>query len=134
MRAPILTNGPTGTANIRIARAIHKLTVGEKLSRGDLARVLILVSEQTVASGKTLDLLVRKGSLLPTSNSLRSWSGYRGTGTGDRKQETGASHGEAPVKIREETVPRRTSLVSEKLGVEAECERLEFVGTYVTFY
>ena len=61
VRAPILTNGPSGNANIRIARAIHKLTVGPKLSRGDLARVLILVSEQTVASRKTLDLFSAKG-------------------------------------------------------------------------
>jgi uncharacterized protein YbjT (DUF2867 family) len=61
VRAPILTNGPSGNANIRIARAIRKLTVGPKLSRGDLARVLILVSEQAVASRKTLDLFSAKG-------------------------------------------------------------------------
>jgi uncharacterized protein YbjT (DUF2867 family) len=61
VRAPILTNVPAGDANIRIARATNKLTAGPKISRGDLARVMILVSEQTVASRKTFDLLSSKG-------------------------------------------------------------------------
>jgi len=61
VRAPILTNSPAGDANIRIARATNKLTAGPKISRGDLARVLILASQQTVASRKTFDLLSVKG-------------------------------------------------------------------------
>ena len=61
VRAPILTNAPAGKANIRIARATNKLTAGPKISRGDLARVMILVSQQTVASRKTFDLLGSKG-------------------------------------------------------------------------
>jgi uncharacterized protein YbjT (DUF2867 family) len=62
VRAPILTNEPAGQTNMRIARAIHKLTAGPKISRGDLARVLILVSEEVTASGKTFDLLNGKGA------------------------------------------------------------------------
>ena len=40
VRAPILTNAPAGEANVRITRAINKLTGGPKISRGDLARVM----------------------------------------------------------------------------------------------
>jgi nucleoside-diphosphate-sugar epimerase len=61
VRAPILTNAPAGEANVRITRAINKLTAGSKISRGDLARVMILASQQAVASRKTFDLLVAKG-------------------------------------------------------------------------
>jgi nucleoside-diphosphate-sugar epimerase len=61
VRAPILTNGPAGQADLCITGATHLLTAGPRLSRGDLARVLILVSEQTVASGKTFDLFRAKG-------------------------------------------------------------------------
>jgi uncharacterized protein YbjT (DUF2867 family) len=60
VRAPILTNAPAGGADIRITRAIHKLTAGPKISRGDLARVLILASERTAASRKTFDLFSTK--------------------------------------------------------------------------
>jgi uncharacterized protein YbjT (DUF2867 family) len=60
VRAPILTNAPAGGADIRITRAIHKLTAGPKISRGDLARVLILASELTAASRKTFDLFSTK--------------------------------------------------------------------------
>jgi len=42
VRAPILTNAPAGATNIRITRAINKLRAGPKISRGDLARVMIL--------------------------------------------------------------------------------------------
>jgi len=62
VRAPILTNAPAGDANIRIARATNKLTAGPKISRGDLARVMILVSQETVASRKTFDLLSSRGA------------------------------------------------------------------------
>ena len=61
VRAPILTNAPAGGANVRITRAINKLTAGSKISRGDLARVMILASQQAVASCKTFDLVVAKG-------------------------------------------------------------------------
>jgi NAD(P)H-binding len=61
VRAPILTTAPAGGANIRITRAINKLTAGPKISRGDLARVMILTSQQTVASRKTFDLFGAKG-------------------------------------------------------------------------
>ena len=61
VRAPILTNAPAGEANVRITRAINKLTAGPKISRGDLARVMILASQQGVASRKTFDLVVAKG-------------------------------------------------------------------------
>ena len=61
VRAPILTNVPAGEANVRITRAINKLTAGSKISRGDLARVMILASQQAVASRKTFDLVVAKG-------------------------------------------------------------------------
>lgn len=61
VRAPILTNAPAGEANVRITRAINKLTAGPKISRGDLARVMILASQQAVASRKTFDLAVAKG-------------------------------------------------------------------------
>jgi nucleoside-diphosphate-sugar epimerase len=61
VRAPILTNAPAGEANVRITRAINKLTARAKVSRGDLARVMILASQQAVASRKTFDLVVAKG-------------------------------------------------------------------------
>ena len=61
VRAPMLTNAPAGEANVRLTRAINKLTPGSKISRGDLARVMILASQQAVASRKTFDLLVAKG-------------------------------------------------------------------------
>jgi len=61
VRVPILTNGQAGHANLRITGATHSLTAGPKLSRGDLARVLVLVSGQTVAARKTFDLFTAKG-------------------------------------------------------------------------
>jgi hypothetical protein len=104
VRAPMLTNGPTGNANIRIARAIHKLSVGGKLSRGDLARVLILVSEETVASRKTLDLFAPKG-FAPSDQQLLTQleriPGDRGQGTGDRGQGTGVRSQESGVRSQE---------------------------------
>src|SRR5262249_16298209 len=61
VRAPILTYAPAGKAEFRITRATHKLTAGSKISRGDLARVMILASQQAVASRKTFELIVAKG-------------------------------------------------------------------------
>jgi nucleoside-diphosphate-sugar epimerase len=61
VRAPILTNTPAGRTNVRITPAVSRLTAGPKISRGDLARVVILASEQAVASRKTFDLLAEKG-------------------------------------------------------------------------
>jgi nucleoside-diphosphate-sugar epimerase len=69
VRAPILTNALAGDADMRIDRAIHKLTAGPKISRGDLARVLILASEQSVASRKTFDLFSAKG-VVPSDQQL----------------------------------------------------------------
>ena len=37
------------------------MTGGPKISRGDLARIMILASQQAVASRKTFDLVVAKG-------------------------------------------------------------------------
>jgi nucleoside-diphosphate-sugar epimerase len=70
VRAPILTNAPAGEANVAITRATNKLTAGSKISRGDLARVMILASQQAAASRKTFDLLVAKG-LAPSDQQLR---------------------------------------------------------------
>ncbi len=61
VRAPILTNASAGDANIWITRPTNKLTSGPKISRSDLARVLILASQEAVASRKTFDLLSAKG-------------------------------------------------------------------------
>jgi nucleoside-diphosphate-sugar epimerase len=61
VRAPILTNAPAGNSDLRIAPANHKLTAGPKISRGDLARVLILISGQAAASRKTFDLFSEAG-------------------------------------------------------------------------
>src|ERR1700719_3100408 len=69
VRAPILTNALAGDADIRIERAIHQLTAGPKISRGDLARVLILASQQSVASRKTFDLFGAKG-VVPSDHQL----------------------------------------------------------------
>jgi len=69
VRAPVLTNAPAGEANVRITRAINKLTAGPKISRGDLSRVMILASQQAVASRKTFALLSQKG--LPSSKRPR---------------------------------------------------------------
>ena len=61
VRAPILTNALAGQANVRITQAINKLTAGSKIPRGDLARIMILASQQFAASRKTIDLVVAKG-------------------------------------------------------------------------
>jgi nucleoside-diphosphate-sugar epimerase len=61
VRAPILTNTPAGQARVRITRPINKLTAGSRISRGDLARVMILASQQVAASRKIFDLVVTKG-------------------------------------------------------------------------
>jgi uncharacterized protein YbjT (DUF2867 family) len=61
VRAPILTNGAAGHADLRITAATHPLTAGPKLSRGDLARVLVLVSQQPIATRKTFDLFSVRG-------------------------------------------------------------------------
>jgi uncharacterized protein YbjT (DUF2867 family) len=61
LRAPILTNAPAGRANIRITKPINKLTAGSMISRGDLARVMILASQPAVASRKTFDMFAAKG-------------------------------------------------------------------------
>jgi uncharacterized protein YbjT (DUF2867 family) len=61
VRAPILTSAPAGQTDVRITPAVHRLTAGPKMSRGDLARVMILASEQAAASRKTFDLLAEKG-------------------------------------------------------------------------
>jgi uncharacterized protein YbjT (DUF2867 family) len=69
VRAPILTNVPSGQANVHITRAINKLRAGSKISRGDLARVMILASQQVAASRKTVDLVVAKG-VAPSNQQL----------------------------------------------------------------
>jgi uncharacterized protein YbjT (DUF2867 family) len=61
VRAPILTNAPAGRANLRITRVLSKLTGGLKISRGDLARVMILASQHNLASRKSFDLIAEKG-------------------------------------------------------------------------
>ena len=61
VRAPILTNAPAGQTNVRITPAVNRLTAESKLSRGDLARVMILASEQAAASRKTFDLVAERG-------------------------------------------------------------------------
>jgi len=62
VRAPILNSAPAGQTNVRITQAVNRLTAGPKISRGDLARVMILASEQAVASRKTFDLFAEKGA------------------------------------------------------------------------
>ena len=62
VRAPILTYTPAGKAGFQITMATHKLTAGSKISRGDLARVMILASQQAVASCKTFELIAAKGA------------------------------------------------------------------------
>jgi nucleoside-diphosphate-sugar epimerase len=62
VRAPILTSAPAGLTNLRITRAVNRLTAGPKISRGDLAPVMILASEQAVASHKIFDLFAEKGA------------------------------------------------------------------------
>jgi uncharacterized protein YbjT (DUF2867 family) len=62
VRAPILTNAPPGEVDIRITRAINRLTARSKISRGDLARVMIVAAQQPAASRKTFELLVSKGA------------------------------------------------------------------------
>jgi hypothetical protein len=62
VRAPILTSAPVGQTYVRITQAVNRLTAGPKISRGDLARVMILASEQAVASRKTFDLFAEKGA------------------------------------------------------------------------
>jgi uncharacterized protein YbjT (DUF2867 family) len=61
VRAPILTNAPAGEADIRITRGINTLTARSKISRGDLARVMILAAQQTAISGMTFELSAAKG-------------------------------------------------------------------------
>jgi nucleoside-diphosphate-sugar epimerase len=65
LRAPILTNAPAGGVNLQITRAINKLTARSKISRGDLARVMILAAQQPAASRKTFELLASEGAAPP---------------------------------------------------------------------
>src|SRR5258708_19231178 len=58
----IHTSATACQTNVRITRAVNRLTAGPKISRGDLARVMILASEQAVASHKTFDLFAEKGA------------------------------------------------------------------------
>ena len=69
VRAPILTGAPAGQMKVRITPAVNRLTAGLKISRGDLARVMILASEHAVASRKTFDLLAEKG-VAPSDHQL----------------------------------------------------------------
>jgi len=69
VRAPILTSAPAGQTNVRITPAVNRLTAGPKMSRGDLARVMILASEQAAASRKTFDLLAERG-VTPSAQQL----------------------------------------------------------------
>jgi uncharacterized protein YbjT (DUF2867 family) len=62
LRAPILTNAPAGGVKLQITRAINKLTAKSKISRGDLARVMILAAQQPAASRKTVELLASEGA------------------------------------------------------------------------
>lgn len=62
VRAPILTDAPAGKANIRITRATHKLTIGPRIPRGDVARAMIIASVHSAASRKTFDLFGDRGS------------------------------------------------------------------------
>jgi uncharacterized protein YbjT (DUF2867 family) len=61
VRAPILTNLPGGLSEIHVAKSIGKLTSKSKISRGDFARVMILASEQAVASRKSFELFSVRG-------------------------------------------------------------------------
>jgi uncharacterized protein YbjT (DUF2867 family) len=65
LRAPILTNAPAGGVNLHITRAINKLTARSKISRGDLARVMILAAQRPAASRKTFELLASEGAAPP---------------------------------------------------------------------
>ncbi len=62
VRAPILTNTPAGQTSVRITPAVNRLAAGPKISRGDLARVMILASERAAASRKTFELLAERGA------------------------------------------------------------------------
>jgi uncharacterized protein YbjT (DUF2867 family) len=61
VRAPILTNAPSGEADIRITTGISTLTAGSKISRGDLARIMILAAQQSILPSMTLELCAAKG-------------------------------------------------------------------------
>ena len=61
----ILTNALAGGVNLQITKAINKLTVRSKISRGDLARVIILAAQQPAASRKTFELLASEGAAPP---------------------------------------------------------------------
>src|SRR5258708_34095097 len=62
VRAPILTSAPAGQTNVRITRAVNRLTAEPKISRGDMAPVMILASEHAVTSRKTFDLFADNGA------------------------------------------------------------------------
>jgi uncharacterized protein YbjT (DUF2867 family) len=64
VRAPILANAPAGETEVRITPANNQLRAGQKVSRSDLARVMILASQQIAASRKTFELIVAKGVAL----------------------------------------------------------------------
>ena len=62
LRAPILTNAPAGEVALEITRAVNRLTARSKISRSDLARVMIVAAQQPAASRKTFELLASKGA------------------------------------------------------------------------
>ena len=62
LRAPILTNAPAGEVALESTRAVNRLTARSKISRSDLARVMIVAAQQPAASRKTFELLASKGA------------------------------------------------------------------------
>ena len=66
VRAPILSNGPSGETRVQIRPPTEKLIAGSRISRGDLARVMILASQGAGACRKTFEVFATNG--VPPSN------------------------------------------------------------------
>jgi uncharacterized protein YbjT (DUF2867 family) len=71
VRAPILTDGKSARADIRLTGAGYKLKAGSTISRGDLARVMILAANHSSASRKTFGLISFRGEVPSDEHLLR---------------------------------------------------------------
>ena len=61
VRAPVLINGRNAEGGLRVIGAAHPLSAGSAISRGDLARVMILSAKHSAGSHKTFGLVSARG-------------------------------------------------------------------------
>ena len=68
-RGGILTDEPSGRADIRITPPVHRLSLFHRVARADLARALIAAADAPAASARTFDVFNEPG-VPPTDTEL----------------------------------------------------------------